>query len=381
MVGLLLYLNIVFLIPAVPHAQKIKEEVAAINTRAFLRVSVFFLLCTSLAGALHAEGAEEMPLWPEIEPYKTDYLKVSDIHELYYELCGNPEGIPVFVLHGGPGSGSSPFMRRFFNPEKYLIVLHDQRGAGKSKPYADIRDNTTQHLVEDIEQLRNHLGLDNVILFGGSWGTTLGLAYAEAYPAHVSGLVLRGVFTAMQEEIDHFYHGGVRKFFPEIYGDFLSELPQPDEKPLPPHLLDLIQSNSTEERDKFSLLWAMYEVRICALDMSEQQVKDIRKYFKEDHSPYAFALLENYYMTYNCFLEEGQLLRDTDKIQHIPAVIVNGRYDMVCPPVTAYRLHKRLPKSKLIIAESAGHWMGEAPIQQALLQAMRDFEDGAIEFD
>jgi proline iminopeptidase len=313
---------------------------------------------------------EEVSLWPEIEPYESDYLKVSDIHEIYYELCGNNEGKPVFVLHGGPGSGCSPFMRRFFNPDRFLIVLHDQRGAKRSRPYAEIEENTTQHLVEDIERLRKHLGLEKIILFGGSWGATLGLAYAETYPENVSGAVLRGVFTATKDEIDHFYHGGASRFFPDIYDRLLAELPDPDRRPLPAYLLELIQCDDPAERKKYSMAWARYETKIAVLEISDEEVDQIY----EEYDPFSFALLENYYMANACFLEEGQLLRDTNKIRGIPFTIVNGRYDMVCPLRTAYVLHKKLPGSRLVIAESAGHWMGDRYVQQALLEAMKDFE-------
>jgi len=313
---------------------------------------------------------EEAKLWPEIEPYRTDYLKVSDIHEIYYELSGNPEGKPVFVLHGGPGAGSSPNMRRFFNPDRFLIVLHDQRGCGKSKPFGEIRQNTTQDLVEDVDRLRNHLELDQIILFGGSWGATLGLVYAEAYPENVSGIVLRGIFTATKEEIDHFYHGGVSKFFPETYEKFVSSLPDPNKQPLPEYLLTLIQSGDSSDRAKYSRAWAEYEIKLASLEFPDEAMDHIFREF----DPHAFALLENYYMANDCFLKEDQLFKQAHKIRDIPLIMVNGRYDMICPPITAYRLHRKLPKSKLIIAERSGHWMGEKNIEKAMLEAMRDFE-------
>jgi proline iminopeptidase len=319
--------------------------------------------------------AEEGPvaLWPEIEPYETGYLRVSDIHELYYELCGNPGGTPVFMLHGGPGGGSSPTMRRFCNPEKFLIVVYDQRGAGKSRPYADIRENTTWDLVSDIDKLREHLGLQKIILFGGSWGATLALAYAEAHSGNVSGLVLRGVFTATSEEIDHFYHGGVRSFFPEVYDRFVSSFPDPRRRPLPAYLLELLRSEDPAVREKFARVWFEYEAKIASLAISDEEVTaELHGY-----DPFAFSLIENYYMANGCFLEEGQLLRDAGKLRGIETVIVNGRYDMICPPETAYRLHKMLPGSKLIIAEGAGHWMGEPGIEKALVLAMHEFEQAA----
>jgi len=329
-----------------------------------------FLLAAFIASPGSSLASGEISLWPEIEPFRTGYLKVSDIHEIYYELCGNPKGKSVFMLHGGPGSGSSPYMRRFCDPEKFLIVLHDQRGAGKSKPYAELRQNTTQNLVGDIERLRKELRLGKIILFGGSWGSTLALAYAETYPENVSGIVLRGVFTATKAEVDHFYHGGVRTFFPEVYDRLLSSLPEPDRRPLPAYLLKLLQSDDPAERKKYGLAWAKYETRVAGLEIPDEVVDRIYR----EHDPYAFALIENYYMANDCFLEKGQLLRDADRIAHIPMTMVNGRYDVICPPVTAYRLHKKLPKSKLIIAEGAGHWMGEKPIERELLKAMAEFE-------
>ena len=336
---------------------------------------IFFPIA-AFAGILYFYGGfcecseDKVELWPEIEPFETGTLKVSDIHELYYELAGNPEGRPVMFLHGGPGGASSPYMRQFCDPDKFLMVLHDQRGAGKSKPFGETRENTTQHLVQDIERLRKHLKLGKVILWGGSWGATLALAYAETYPKNVSGLVLRGVFTATKEEIDHFYHGGVKLFFPEVYEAFQKSMPEPDSRPLAEHLFTLINDGSKADKEKYAMAWARYEIKISGLDVPDDKVEHILTLF----DPYAFGILENYYMANSCFLEEGQLLRDAKKLVGIPAVIVNGRYDTICPPITAYRLHKQLPKSKLVIAESAGHWMGEKPIEQALLQAMREFE-------
>ncbi|MFB0564375.1 MAG: prolyl aminopeptidase [Candidatus Aminicenantaceae bacterium] len=340
--------------------------------RIFIIISSFISLCAVLFVASHGvEGRREIiSLWPEIEPFKTGYLKVSGIHEIYYELSGNPKGKPVFFLHGGPGGSSSPYMRRFCNPEKFLIVLYDQRGSGRSRPYGEIKDNTTQFLVDDIERLRKHLKLGKVILFGGSWGTTLGLSYAEAYPENVSGMILRGVFTATKEEIDHFYHGGVARFFPEIYGALLDSLPEPSKRPLHEYLFRLIHDGSQAEKDKYSKAWARYEIKISGLVVPDKVVED----FIRDYNPYAFGLLENFYMANGCFLKENQLWNNIKKISNIPTIIVNGRYDVICPPKAAYRLHKSLPKSKIFIAEAAGHWMGEKPIQRALLKAMKDFE-------
>lgn len=331
-------------------------------------ISLFALFLDACQGAKNP--VNETKLWPPIEPFQSGYLEVSEIHEIYYELSGNSEGKPVFFLHGGPGGSSSPYMRRFCDPDKFLMVLSDQRGAGKSKPYGEIKENTTQNLVEDIERLRKHLKLGKIILFGGSWGTTLGLAYAEAYPENVSGMVLRGVFMATKEEIDHFYHGGVGRYFPEIYEALLSTLPEPSRRPLPNYLFRLIQEGSQADKAKYSRAWAKYEGKISGLEVPDEVIKN----WIENSNPYAFSLFENFYMANGCFLEEGQLFKNAEKISHIPTIIINGRYDVICPPVTAYLLHKLLPKSKLIIAEGAGHWMGEKPIENALVEAMKEFE-------
>ncbi|MBN1998739.1 prolyl aminopeptidase [candidate division KSB1 bacterium] len=313
---------------------------------------------------------DKVHLFPGISPYETGYLKVSPLHEIHYELCGNRQGIPIFVLHGGPGGSKTPYMRRFFDPEKFLIVLHDQRGAGLSKPYAETRENTTRHLVDDIETLRDFLNVEQIILLGGSWGATLALAYAESYPQNVKGLILRGVFTATQAEIDHFYHGGVHKFFPETYEKFVNSLPDPKRRPIPDYLYQLLTDPDSTVQQKYAWVWAEYEVKLSSLHIADYQVQEIM----ENSNPLAFALLENYYMANGCFFEEDQLLKNADKIKDIKTIIVNGRYDMICPPENAYRLHKLLPNSELVVAEEAGHWMGEPPIEKALLSAVKKFE-------
>jgi len=317
---------------------------------------------------IHCEAGQK--LWPSLEPYKSDYLQVSPLHKIFYQLGGNPEGKPVMVIHGGPGGGCSPDMFRFFNPKKFHIVLHDQRGAGKSKPYAEIKENTIQLLVEDIEKLRTHLGFGKVLLFGGSWGSTLALAYAETYPQNVSGMVLRGVFTATKAEIEHFYHGATARYFPENYEKLLQHIDNPEKKNYAAQLLEKIQSSDPDTRQKYALAWAKYEIKMAALQIPDNVVDDI---FKE-WNPYDFALLENYYMANGCFLEEEQLLNNADKLKDIPMTIVNGRYDVICPPITAYKLHKKLPLSKLIIVERAGHSASAEPLRTFLVNAVKAFE-------
>jgi len=333
-------------------------------------VSMCFLVlavCVNKNQATNKNGK----LWPELEPYETGHLKVSDIHDVYYELCGNPKGKPVFVLHGGPGANISPYYRRFFNPDTFLIVLHDQRGCGQSRPKFELRENTSQHLVEDIEKLRNHLKLEKIILFGGSWGSTLGLAYAETYPESVSGMVLRGIFTAAQDEMDHFYRGGVRPFFPEIYEKLEQTF---GSNPTPQAIYEKVKSKDPADRLRYGRAWTAYEAKLANLYFPEARLQYILTSQDLADVVVSLALIENHYMANGCFFEQGQLLQNAFKIKDIPTILINGRYDMICPPFNAHRLHKKLNNSKLVIVERAGHSMDEPYIEQALVQAMREFE-------
>lgn len=328
------------------------------------------LVCAILTTAAQAQTPAretQSDYYPPIEPYRTGYLKVSDTHELYFELCGNPDGIPVIVLHGGPGGGSYPNLRRYHDPKKYLIVLYDQRGAGKSRPYAELRDNNTHALVEDIEKLRLDLKLGRVQLFGGSWGSTLALAYAEKYPENVHSMVLRGIFTAMRDETDHFYHGGTGVYFPEVYEKLKAVIPNPSSQDYPKQLLDVLRGKDETKRKEAARAWAAYETKCAGINISDAEVDNILKGW----DPFSFSLIENYYMANNCFLEEGQLLRDSGRLSGIPTVIVHGRYDVICPPSTAYRLHKALPQSRLIWVEAAGHSGGAPPVVSALVDGIK----------
>jgi len=338
------------------------------NTSVLLLVSLLSLSCAN-----NNTSKDGIRLWPKIEPYESGYLKVSDIHEIYYEICGNPRGKPVFVIHGGPGVGCTPDMRRFFNPEKFLIVLHDQRGSGKSRPNAEISENNTQNLVEDIERLRRKLKLGKIILFGGSWGSTLSLAYAQTYPDNISGMVLRGIWLATKDEEEHFWNG-IPKFFPEKYESLTNELPNSALPPNSHSVLKLMQSKNQSDRNKYAKLVSRFEYKASGLNFSEEFLDEYYGLEENMGEIYTSTLIEFYYSSNDAFLEEGQLLRDTCKIQNIPTIIVNGRYDVLCPPIFAYRLHKKLPASKLVIAEEAGHSMSEKPIQRELLKAMVEFE-------
>jgi proline iminopeptidase len=344
------------------------------NLTLILVISLFLYNCQSRKDTTsEIKLWPESKLWPEIKPFQSGYLKVSEIHEIYYELCGNPKVKPVFVIHGGPGMGCSPVMRQFFKPDKFLIVLHDQRGAGKSKPRAEIRENTTQNLVEDIEQLRKKLNLEKIILFGGSWGSTLSLAYAETYPENVSGMVLRGVWFGSKEESDNFWKV-IPLFFPEMYKSLTDALPDSVSEINEEDILKLLQSENPAVRAKYAKLVSRYEYKACGLNMTE---KSLDEYYGSENNLdeiYTVALFEHFYNFNGFFLEEDQLLKGTYKIQSIPTIIINGRYDMICPPVNAFKLHQKLPLSKLIIVEEAGHLASEKPIEKELQKAMRDFE-------
>ena len=311
-------------------------------------------------------------LFPQIEPFKTGYLKVSPLHEIYYELCGNPKGKPVMVLHGGPGYGSYPRLRQYFNPGKFLIVIHDQRGANKSKPYAETRENRTQYLVQDIEKLRKHLNLGKVLIFGGSWGTTLGLLYAESYPEHVSGMILRGTFTAAQEELE-FHYRNIQWFFPEEYETLEKTLP-PGDKRLPvDYIWELMQGEDNEQLKKCLIALGTLELKMSRLEVSDAVIQQslLDQPFEDLKMEYTIDL---FYNSHRLFLNKNQVLNDIHKIKHIPITFINGRYDMATPVSSAYRLHKRLPGSRLIIVESSGHSETEPRITEALLKAVKEFE-------
>ncbi|MCP4657106.1 MAG: alpha/beta fold hydrolase, partial [bacterium] len=243
-----------------------------------LRLRTIILAIALVAGlgplATASSGQAPSGLFPEIEPFDSGHLRVSDLHEIYWERCGNPEGKPVIVLHGGPGVGSYPRLRQYFNPKKFHIVLHDQRGTGRSRPAGETAENTTRDLVADIEGLRQHLELGKIVIFGGSWGSTLGLAYAETHPDHVTAMVLRGIFTATREEIDHHYLGA-RRFFPRMHDELLATLPDPDRRPLPEYLLEMIRSNDPGQRHKTLMALARFEMKMSSLRLTDEMLNQI----------------------------------------------------------------------------------------------------------
>jgi proline iminopeptidase len=292
---------------------------------------------------------------PVRKPYKKGYLQVSDGYKIYYHLYGNPKGKPVLFLHGGPGAGTEPKDARFFNPRIYNAILFDQRGAGKSKPFASIKNNTTWKLIEDINILLRHLGIKRVFLFGGSWGSTLALVYAIKYPNRVTGMLLRGVFLCDKEDSDYYLKGGTATHFPDVWERFLNNVPRKHRKDPLSYYLNRMQSKNKKIADKFAKEYTRYEVSILKLKITE---KEIRKILKKNNLYKSMGMIESYYLKNMCFLPQKFILKNAKKISKIPTVIVHGRYDVICRPLIAYRLHKALPRSKLYFV-TAGHGRDE----------------------
>ena len=309
-------------------------------------------------------------LYPPIEPYRIDRLKVSDVHELYFEESGNPKGKPVVFLHGGPGGGSDPKVRRFFHPGKYRIVMFDQRGCGKSTPYASLEANTTWDLVSDIEKLREHLGIARWQVFGGSWGSTLALAYAERHPDRVTELVLRGIFLLRKKEIDWFYQEGASILFPDAWEPYLAHIPEAERGDLVAAYHKRLTSEDPAVRLAAAKVWSGWEGATSKLlpDAS------FLGHYEEDEFALAFARIEAHYFANRGFLAmDGQLLADAGRIRHIPGVIVQGRYDVVCPIFSAWALHRAWPEADFVISPDAGHSAWEPPNTRALVAATDKF--------
>ncbi len=308
-------------------------------------------------------------LYPEIEPYESGRLKVSDIHELYYEQCGNPDGKPLLFLHGGPGGSCNPFYRRYFNPQKYRLIRFHQRGAGVSTPHAEIKENTTQLLIGDIEKLRNLLGVEKWLVYGGSWGSTLALAYAQEFPQHVTEMILWGIFLGSKEETAWFYQKGANAIFPDHWQDFVSVIDPARRDDMVAAYYRIFTESPIAEQLKAARAWSLWEAKLLTLNIDEALISE----FSADEFAIAIARLECHYFINECFLKPGQLLSNIDRIKHIPAIIVHGRYDMVCPVENAWKLHCAWPGSQLNIIPAAGHSGKEIANQQALLKAIDHF--------
>ena len=320
---------------------------------------------------MDAVTAPRRTLYPAIEPYQTGMLDVGDGHSLYWELCGNPSGKPVVFLHGGPGGGSSPDHRRQFNPDKYKILVFDQRGCGKSRPYASLENNTTWDLVEDIEKLRTKVSkVEKWQVFGGSWGSTLALAYGETHPERVTELVLRGVFLFDQYEVDWMYkEGGASQVYPDKFDEFVSLVPDSERGDLVEAYRKRLTSEDKDEQLAAAKAWSKWEGEIVTLLPSPSTIE----HFTSPHMAVAVARIENHYMANGGWLEEGQLLDGAKKLRDIPGVIVQGRHDTCTPPVAAWRLKQAWPEVELNIIPDAGHLFNEPGNLDALVRATDRF--------
>lgn len=308
------------------------------------------------------KGASHL-LYPAISPFNQRMLDVGDGHEIYVEQCGNPSGIPVVVIHGGPGGGCSPAMRRYFNPDVYRIILFDQRGCGRSRPHAAITANTTWHLVDDIECIRQTLGVDRWMVFGGSWGATLSLLYAQTYPDSVAYLALRGVFLMTKAELDWFYGGGAGRFFPDQWTRFVGLIPEDEHSDLIRAYNKRLFSGNISDEVRFARAWAGWENALASIESSGGQIESPADYAR------AFARLENHYFINHGFLkEDGQILANMPVIADIPGTIVQGRYDMICPPISAWKLAERWSRADLRLIPHAGHALSEPGIAAELIR-------------
>ena len=314
--------------------------------------------------------SEVFSLYPPIEPFNSGYME-RDGHQIYYEQCGNPNGKPAVFLHGGPGGGGSIAVRRFFNPEKYNIVIFDQRGCGRSMPHGCLENNTTWDLVDDIEALKNMLEIETWLVFGGSWGSTLSLAYSQTYPTSVSEMVLRGIFMLRKKELDWFYQEGASKIFPEAWEKFLEPIDIDQRDNLMSAYHKIFKSNDEDKKLSAAIAWTVWEGSTSSLSYNP----DVVNSSLDPKYALAFALIENHYFVNKGFLEhENQLIENgINIIRHIPTTIIQGRYDIVCPMATAWELSKNWPEAKLIIAPSSGHTAFEKEITHELIKATNEY--------
>lgn len=298
-------------------------------------------------------------------------LKVSDIHDIYFERVGNPDGIPVVFLHGGPGGGLISTYRRYFDPEAYHVVLFDQRGSGKSTPHAELRENTTWDLINDIEALREKFGVEKWFVFGGSWGSTLSLAYAETHPDRCLGLILRGIFLTRRKELQWFYQSGASEIFPDFWERFRDEIPVDERGDFMTAYYKRLTSDDEKTRLSAARAWSVWEGSTSKLYPSE----DLMNHWEGEQEALSLARIEcHYFMNNSFFPSENYLLENVDKIRHLPTVIVQGRYDVVCPATSAWDLHKAFPEADLQIIADAGHSVSEPGIASALVEAMDKFK-------
>jgi len=309
--------------------------------------------------------------YPSIEPYVRHTLEADELHRIYFEECGNRGGIPVLFVHGGPGGGCEPYHRRYFDPQRYRIILFDQRGCGRSTPHAELRGNTTQTLMADMEMIRTHLGVERWLLFGGSWGSTLSLVYAETHPERVLGLVLRGIFLCRERDISWFYQDGASRLFPEFWQDFIEPVPAAERGDMVHAYYRLLTGSDEVARLAAARAWAVWEARTSTLRTRDALVN----HFSDAHVALSMARIECHYFVNHCFLGRDAILSAIERLNGIPGVIVHGRYDVVCPIDQAWALHQAWPSAHLEVIGDAGHSAGEPGIVDALIRATDGFAD------
>ena len=310
-------------------------------------------------------------LFNSIRPFVSHHLQVDDLHTLYIEECGNPSGLPVVFLHGGPGAGCAPYHRCYFDPDIYRIILFDQRGCGKSVPHACLENNTSWDLVSDIEMIREHLKIDKWVVFGGSWGSTLGLLYAETHADRVSGLILRGIFLARDKDVKWFYQQGTSRLFPDYWEKFIKPIPESERDDMVAAYSRQLTGDNEMQQLRAAKAWSIWEGMTATLQTDD----DVIESFANSHSALSIACIECHYFMHNCWLEPDQLINNIQAIRDIPGYIVHGRYDVICPVEQAWELSKAWPEAELSIIGDAGHAIVETGITRELLRATKEMSE------
>lgn len=314
-------------------------------------------------------------LYPAIKPYTQYEFKVGEPHELYVEETGNPDGIPVIILHAGPGFGCDPHLRRFFDPQRYRMIMFDQRGCGKSTPHLEISNNTTELLLDDIDAIRDHLGLSDFVLFGGGWGSLLALLYAEKYPQQIKALLLHQVFLGRKKDIDWFYKHGASLVYPDYWQEFISIVPEANRNNIPKYYADCLQGSNELARMSAAKNWALWQARCSSLQPHLYVIDQ----FSDPHFALALSTLESHFINNGYFIKENQIMDEVSKLRHIPTYIVHGRFDLVTPLDAAWTVHQAIPSSNLRIVRDAGHSDRESGIIDAIIYASKDISKQGLD--